>query len=242
MKPNKIQIAIAEDKQEDIIIIKKAFEDLPQYEIIITAIDGRDLVEKLEVANQLPQLILMDIQMPCCDGLLTTIICKEQYPNVKIVGLSSHTSPEVISEFIAEGGNGFLSKFIVQKNSGIYKIQYNDPDFFAKALNQILTSDELYFDPLIQYIQEDYTKKITTKKIIAKNFPHLKPMDIYFLQLNAGGFSQKQMKFLLKREISTIKKMGIKHRNFFMAETHQDLSNICQNVGIVKLARLYQTY
>ena len=47
MKSNKILVAIAEDKQEDIKIIKKAFADLPQYEITITATSGRELITKL---------------------------------------------------------------------------------------------------------------------------------------------------------------------------------------------------
>ena len=65
--------------------------------------------------KQAPHLVLMDMQMACGDGLLTTIICKQLDPNLKIAGLSTHTYEQVIIEFMAEGGCSFLSKFIVQK-------------------------------------------------------------------------------------------------------------------------------
>jgi DNA-binding NarL/FixJ family response regulator len=128
MKSTKIQVAFAEDNKEDIEMIKDAFKSLPQYEIVIAATCGKKLIKELGKLKQLPHLILMDMQMPNCDGLTATIVCKHIYKNVKIVGLSSHTYESVICEFMAEGGNGFLSKSILKPNSIVDLHTYKQSD------------------------------------------------------------------------------------------------------------------
>ena len=235
-------IAFVDDLPEQREKIASAIKQTKQFKTLITATGGRDLLLQLILAKQLPHLILMDIQMPCCDGVLTTSICKRLFPNIKIVGISSHTSPEVISEFIAEGGNGFFSKFIVQKNSGLYKQSMVDEDFFENALIKILNENAIYFDPLTAYIPEDYNIKLSTKKIIAKNFSFLSNNEIIYLQLNAAGFTQKEMSQILYVEVPTIKKYQEKMCKTFNAKSHTDLISVSLSVGIVKMAKFYQTY
>lgn len=240
MKISKIRIAIAEDKKDDIEIIKRALWNLKQYEIVLIATSGKEFIKKIFKLKQEPNLVLMDMQMPCGDGLITTTICKRLYPNLKIVGLSSHTYEQVIIEFMAEGGCSFLSKFIVQKESALNKTTYRDPNIFEKVLHQIVQENKVYFDPLSHYENADFKKINTTQSIINNYFPQLNNNYILFLQLNVIGFSKEEIS-----EIMCLSKPTIKRYNGYLCKefgvtNHIDLANLTITSGIAKLARLYQ--
>jgi DNA-binding NarL/FixJ family response regulator len=243
MKLTKIRVAIAEDKKQDIDIIKKAFRELLNYEIVLVATGGIELITKLDKLNKLPDLVLMDMQMPCCDGLLATTICRRLFTNnMKIVGLSTHTYAPVIVQFMAEGGDSFLSKFIVQKDSAISLSHYKNPNIFEEALEQIMIQNKIYFDTLSHYNGEDYTKLNTTKKIISKEYSHLLPKYITLLQLNAAGFSQVQSAKLLNIGVSTVKKYLADLFEIFEAKNHNNLANVTAMLGITKNVTLYQAF
>lgn len=55
-----------------------------------------------------PDLILMDVRMPECDGLAATRWIKSRYPTVKILVLSLH--PESAREARAAGADAFVGK------------------------------------------------------------------------------------------------------------------------------------
>lgn len=239
MRKEKVLIAFADDLPRERERITKAIDDLPNYKITVAATSGRDLILQLAQAKYLPQIILMDMQMPCCDGLLATIICKRLFPTIKIVGLSSHTSIAVISEFIAEGGNAFFSKYLLVKDSISYKA-YNQDNVFANFLQQVIDNNTLFLDPLLEYNNKKHKNIITTTQAIKAEFPKLKDYEITYLQLNAAGFTKPQIKIIMNREVATIKKYFEKISKKFGAENHTDLINICSNHGIIKMVNLFQ--
>ena len=74
---------------------------------------AEDGLEALVKARRLrPDLILMDIQMPGCDGLETTRLIKSELPNTKIVILTVRDDDEKLFEAIRSGANGYLLKNI----------------------------------------------------------------------------------------------------------------------------------
>lgn len=242
MKSTKIQVAIAEDKQQDIEFIKQAFSLLPQYEIKIAALSGKQIIQAISKLKQLPAIVLMDMQMPSCDGLSATIVLKHLYPNLKIVGLSSHSYESVICEFMAEGGNGFLSKFMVQPNSGISINEYKDKNIFEKVLHKLIINNETYFDPLCHYKGQDYSKVISTKAVLNKYYSYLTEEQILLLHLLQASFTQIEIAQLQAQSVPTIKrKVGILLKKF-QAQNQKDLVNITQMLGITKNVRLSQMY
>lgn len=82
------------------------FEDI---EVGITAKDGSDLLAKLEHAY-LPDIILMDIEMPVLNGIEATEIVKQKYPQIKIIILTTFDNDEVIFNAIKAGADGYLLK------------------------------------------------------------------------------------------------------------------------------------
>jgi DNA-binding NarL/FixJ family response regulator len=78
------------------------------YEVVGTASNG---MEALKRARRLsPELILMDIEMPDCDGLVATRLIKAEMPQIKIVMLTVSATDEHLFEAIKSGASGYLLK------------------------------------------------------------------------------------------------------------------------------------
>jgi len=77
-------------------------------EVVGTAGDGLEALAKARALR--PDVILMDIQMPRCNGLAATRLIKAELPNVKIVMLTVSEEDEDLFEAIKSGASGYLLK------------------------------------------------------------------------------------------------------------------------------------
>jgi DNA-binding NarL/FixJ family response regulator len=77
-------------------------------QVVGTARDGFDALEKAR--NLRPDAILMDIQMPRCDGLCATRLIQAELPEIKIVMLTMSSEDEDLFEAIKSGACGYLLK------------------------------------------------------------------------------------------------------------------------------------
>lgn len=104
-----IKIAIAEDNLFLLQSIKEKLSFFPDLEICWTAIHGEQLLEFL-ASKELPDLILMDIEMPIKNGIATTAAVRKTHPALKIVMLTVMDNHEHIFQAIQAGANGYLLK------------------------------------------------------------------------------------------------------------------------------------
>jgi DNA-binding NtrC family response regulator len=81
----------------------------PSYECDIEeAQDGESAIEK--VKDLQPDIILLDVRMPGIDGISAISEIKEISPNSRIIVVSGHGTPEVISKAMALGAFDYLVK------------------------------------------------------------------------------------------------------------------------------------
>jgi len=73
-----------------------------------TAPDGQAAYELCELDR--PDIVLMDIRMPVCDGVEATRKIKAAFPDVKIVMLTTFTDDGYIASAINAGAEGYLLK------------------------------------------------------------------------------------------------------------------------------------
>jgi len=80
----------------------------PDLEVVGQAGDG---LEALSMVRDLgPDLIVMDIKMPICDGLEATRLIRAESPEVRIIMLTVHDEDEKLFEAIKAGANGYMLK------------------------------------------------------------------------------------------------------------------------------------
>jgi two-component system NarL family response regulator len=78
------------------------------YEVVGTAKDGLEALQQARALH--PDLILMDIDMPVCDGLAATRLIKAEMPESKIVMLTVSSSDDYLFEAIKSGASGYMLK------------------------------------------------------------------------------------------------------------------------------------
>ncbi|HTJ12998.1 MAG TPA: response regulator transcription factor [Dinghuibacter sp.] len=85
--------------------------DFGPYTVLFEADNGRDCMEKM-TAGRVPDILLLDIQMPLMDGYETAAWLKEQYPSVKILALSMYDNETAIIRMLRQGVRGYVLKDI----------------------------------------------------------------------------------------------------------------------------------
>ncbi len=91
--------------------VRALLEDPALIHIVGEANNGQELLELLDTGIR-PDVVLLDMQMPVLDGLQTTRLLRQQYPNVRVIILSMHDDPALIRLVLADGATAFLSKMV----------------------------------------------------------------------------------------------------------------------------------
>ncbi len=84
-------------------------EDFGNYSVLFQADNGKDFLEKLDKRN-LPDLVLMDINMPQMDGYETALWLKENIPDIKVLALSMYDDEMSIIRMFRGGVKGYVLK------------------------------------------------------------------------------------------------------------------------------------
>ncbi|MDJ1481957.1 response regulator transcription factor [Cytophagaceae bacterium YF14B1] len=103
-------IALVDDNRYLIRSISQNLVCFEEIEILFTAYDGGEVLEKLKNIAELPQVILMDIEMEPMDGITATALIRKYFPDIKIIILSVFTDDDKIFEAIRAGASGYLLK------------------------------------------------------------------------------------------------------------------------------------
>jgi DNA-binding NarL/FixJ family response regulator len=85
------------------------------YVILFEADNGIDLQKKID-HNNLPVLVLMDVNMPGMDGFETVSWLNNHCPLVKVLAVSMVEKEESIVKMLKLGVKGYLARMLNQKN------------------------------------------------------------------------------------------------------------------------------
>lgn len=80
------------------------------FNVLIEADNGKDFTEKLLNLSQPIDVVILDIQMPKMDGFQTLKWINNRYPEMKVLMLSMHNDPTIVTTYMKEGAAGYLTK------------------------------------------------------------------------------------------------------------------------------------
>jgi DNA-binding NarL/FixJ family response regulator len=81
---------------------------LPQVEVVGTAADGEEAVERATALR--PDVVLMDLRMPRCDGVEATRRLREQAPQTRVIVLTTYADDRSVIDALRAGARGYLTK------------------------------------------------------------------------------------------------------------------------------------
>jgi DNA-binding NarL/FixJ family response regulator len=108
---------------------------LPDIEVLGTASDGEEAIALVERLR--PDVVLMDLRMPRCDGVAATRRLREQGSITKVVVLTTYADDRSVVEALRAGARGFLTK-----DAGAEEIQ--------RAIAAVVRGDAA-IDPAVQH-------------------------------------------------------------------------------------------
>ena len=103
-----IRIAIAEDMNMLRDSLKFMIESNEEMQVVGLAQNGKEMLAICE--KEKPDLVVMDLKMPVMDGLETTKIIKSQFPQIKVMILSTFDDEESVTKAIENGVDGYITK------------------------------------------------------------------------------------------------------------------------------------
>ena len=122
-----IQVAIADDHT----LLRKALARLvasfDNYTVIFEAENGKEVKEKI-ARHLIPDIILLDVNMPEVDGFETARWIYTHYPQIKVLALSMFSDEKTIIRMLRLGAKGYILKNI-------------DPDELKFALESVMKKD-----------------------------------------------------------------------------------------------------
>lgn len=102
--------------------------------------NGKELVKKVQ--ESVPDLCIVDMDMPEMNGLQASEILLKLYPDIKILILTMHNEKSLIKKMMSLGVKGYLIKTC-------------DKDEFIFAINQVLKNKTHFSDEVIKIIVKD---------------------------------------------------------------------------------------
>jgi DNA-binding NarL/FixJ family response regulator len=97
---------------DDDVRLRRCVRDLlasaPEVQVVGEAASGPEALDKVRELR--PDLVLMDVRMPGCNGLETTAQLKREMPRVQVIILTTYDLPEYRDAADASGASGYVAK------------------------------------------------------------------------------------------------------------------------------------
>lgn len=136
---SKIKVLLADDHPLVRQGLSKVLSLESDIEIVAEAEDGETAIEL--VGKVLPDVVLMDINMPNINGIEATRRIKQRFSDVQVLVLTFHDEEEYVLALMRAGAKGYILKDI-------------DPSIVAKAIRQVYQGDCFFPPTLINQIME----------------------------------------------------------------------------------------
>lgn len=173
---------------------------LPDVEVAGIAADGD---EALALAAQLrPDIVLMDLRMPRCNGVEATRLMRDRAPGVAVVVLTTYADDRSVIDALRAGARGYLTK-----DAGAAEI--------GQALKQV-TGGQAAIDPAVQRHLVEALGPDRGRETASRPLPGgLTPREAEVLTLIADGLSNAEIAARLVVSEATVKS----HVNHLLAKT-----------------------
>jgi two-component system nitrate/nitrite response regulator NarL len=139
---NRIKVLLADDHPIVRHGIGSFLARHPRLEIVGEAADGRQAL--LKIRALMPDLVLLDVDMPHLSGLAVTEVLRRELPQIKVIILSMQQNPECVVRILQSGAHGYVLKDspveeIIRAIEAVYDGHaFFSPEIARLALNQFV--------------------------------------------------------------------------------------------------------
>lgn len=198
MKP--IKIVVVDDHLLVLNGLEVMLQGVEHIQVIALCRNGDELLTAL--TRSVPDVILMDIQLPGTDGIKLTRLVQSMYPGCKLLGLSNMDEKQYITAMLRSGASGYLLKNV-------------DRDVLVAAIEAVHAGE--------QYVQKELQSRLLQEAFTGRKFkgdkPALTRREKEILQLIAEEHSNQEIAERLFLSVRTVEnhrfnlmqKLGVKN-------------------------------
>ncbi|SDF00145.1 response regulator transcription factor [Chitinophaga filiformis] len=121
----------------------------PAYEVLFEAANGKELIDKID-PDRLPDIVLLDVNMPDMDGYASAEWLRVNYPDVKVLALSTMDAETAIIKMIRHGAKGYILKDA-------------EPAELKQAFDEVLTLGYYYNELVTRKVMQSINHLIDEK-------------------------------------------------------------------------------
>lgn len=167
-----IQIALVDDHRLFRSGMAALIDSFGGYSILFEAANGKELIDNI-TEGIIPDIILLDINMPVMDGTSTAQWLKKHHPSIRVIILSMFEDAEKVLSMVMAGVKGYLLKDA-------------EPDEFERALSKVSEGELFYPDFVTKHLLNNFN---IDKAAQVK----LNPREIEFLRLTSTELTYKEI-------------------------------------------------
>lgn len=220
-----IRIAIVDDKISNRSVLKDKLQRNNFFSVVLEAKDGEDFLEQMKKISEddLPHVVLMDLEMPNVDGVAAIGTASSLYPSVKFVVLTIFDDDDKIFRAIKAGACGYLLK----EESG---------QVITDMLMNLWESGAGPISPSIAYKILQMVKNPLQAKGDTEKTPeifHLSEREKEILQLLSQGLEYKEIGSKIFISPNTVKKHCINIYNKLHVNSKAQALRIAYTKGLI---------
>lgn len=198
-----VRVLIADDHRLILQSLRAALDATDDFEVVGETDSGAHVLPL--VGRTLPDLVLMDVQMPGMDGLTCLDLIRQRHPAVKVVMISASGDHERIESALRRGALGYLLKSInPDELAATLRAALNGTAFFA------LAGAESTDDHLSRTVGLT-DRELTILRALARGLPNKRISQEHFV-------TEKTVKFHLS---NIYRKLGVSNRAEAVGYAHQ---------------------
>ncbi len=188
-----IKILIADDQElirQSLLIILRTKSG---FKVTDAVKNGLEVIQSIR--KEKPDVILMDIRMPKIDGVACTQIIKENYPDIKIIILTTFDDDEYVFNALKYGASGYLLKGI-------------SIDELTGAITKVYQGTAMINEDIASKVVKLFSKMAQANiaiQIDEKQTAELKNTEWKIISLVGRGLSNKEIAKKLKLSEGTVR-------------------------------------
>jgi two-component system response regulator DevR len=176
----KKKIIIVDDHEIVRLGLKSLLDQYPQYEVVSEAKNANEAVAQVEIFH--PDIVLMDIRLPGKSGIDACEEIKQNFPDVKVIMLTSYAEDEMLFSAIKAGASGYVLKQI-------------DSDGLVKSIEAVARG-EASLDPAVtQRVFQEVKRAVKEEE--AASFSELSQQERMVLKLVSEGRTNREIALAL---------------------------------------------
>jgi two-component system response regulator DevR len=172
----KQRIILVDDHEVVRLGLKSLLEQHPQFDVVGEAGSAREALE--QVASHKPDVVVMDIRLPGTSGIEACEQIVNQFPNTKVIMLTSYAEDEMLFSAIRAGASGYILKQIGGED-------------LVRALEAVGRGEAMLDPTVTQRVFQEVRRAVKEEE--ASAFAHLSQQEKHVLLLVSEGKTNREI-------------------------------------------------